>query len=139
MPKLQTLEVWTDAVNEEDDFDLLLLNLIDAAVNIRNLQVNSCLTRNIVPVTGPDSRMQNVERLSLIGSPFCKLNRQRVLNDNSNGVNRFIGSLPKLHTLVLYFKQVDVCIYRIYYSRKGLNIVSGEKLMGQDTTKFLFL
>ena len=138
MPQLQTLHAWTDAVDDNDDFDLLLMNLINAAKNIRSLQVNSCLSK-IELFYDPRSQMQKVERLSLIGSPYCEVTctHRRVLKDDSNGVNRLISSLPSLHTLVLYFAPFDVNFYREMYANTGIKIVAGDKLLGQETTQFL--
>ena len=138
MPQLQTLHAWTDAVNDNDDFDLLLINLINAAKKVRSLQVNSCLSRtelfyNLV------SHMQKVERLSLIGSPYCQVTctHRRVLSDADNGVHCLIRSLPSLHTLVLYFAPFDMHVYRNFYANMGIKIVEGEMLLGQETTQFL--
>ena len=139
MPQLQTLEAWTEIVGEDDDFDILLMNLSDAAINIRNLQVNSCLARTFVPGNEPTTKFQKVERLSLIGSPYCKYKRktENILKDNSSVLNLFVNSLPSLHTLVLYFATADLNIYRNLYRNKGLNIISGDKLIGRETTQYL--
>ena len=83
--------------------------------------------------------MQKVERLSLIGSPYCEVTstHRLVIMDDSNGVNRLISSLPSLHTLVLYFDPFDINFYRDIYANTGIKIVAGDKLLGQETTQFL--
>ena len=43
--QLQTLHAWTDDMDDNEDFDLLLVNLINADKNIHSLQVNSCLSK----------------------------------------------------------------------------------------------
>ena len=138
MPQLQTLHAWTDAVNDNDDFDLLLMNLINAAKNIRSLQVNSCLSKTEL-FYDPKSQMPKVERLSLIGTPYCEVTctHRRVLRDYCNGLNRLIRNLPSLHTLVLYFAPSDMHFYRDLYANTGIKIVAGDKLLGQKTTQFL--
>ena len=130
MPKLETLHAWTDSVDEDEDFSILLMNLLRAAKNVRSLQLNSHLPRVLVADNkDPPVLMQKVERLALMGSSCC--------NGNSNVIDSFLGTLPALHTLVLYFKPADVNVYRTVYSGRGLNIVSGEKLLGQETTQYL--
>lgn len=138
MPQLQTLHAWTDAVNDNDDFDLLLMNLINAAKNIRSLQVNSCLSKTEL-FYNPVSQLQKVERLSLIGSPYCEVTctHCRVIGDYSNSIHRLIRSLPSLYTLVLYFAPAATQFYRVLYANMGIKIVTGDKLLGQETTKFL--
>ena len=138
MPQLQTLHAWTDAVNDNDDFDLLLMNLINAAKNVRSLQVNSCLSKTEL-FHNPVSQLQKVERLSLIGSPYCEVTctHLRVLGDYSNGIHRLIRCLPSLYTLVLYFTPAATQYYRVWYANMGIKIVKGDKLLGQETTQFL--
>ena len=64
--------------------------------------------------------------------------KQHVIKDTSDGVNLLINSLPSLHTLILYFAPEDLKIYRSVYKNKGLNVISGDKLIGRDITHYLY-
>ncbi|CAL4089369.1 unnamed protein product [Meganyctiphanes norvegica] len=139
LPHLTTLEAWTYRLYDGDNMLLLVFNLVDAAPNIRNLQVNSRIVRNLDPGFGPDSRLQKLERLSLVGRPYCRQVGNNIMYDSTTRIRQFINALPSLHTLVLYLSDKYIELYKRYYRHKALKIVQGDKLLFRDTTQlFMF-